>query len=535
MEHRQIFLYFCIYVQGFGMAEPSSPGDEFEPTAEMMVNDFDDERTLDEEEALEEADDQQNELSNLEKEKDMPIEALLAMYGYNDDDDGGQEGSQSSSSEEILTNQDLTLDNPETGSEQLGEEQQQEQQQQEQEREQEQEQEQEEEEEEEVNTEEMAVTEPESVAEQPSEVVEMECEEEEKEVEPPSMLHELYKDDPTVIGGSRHLRSGSRQHSEEEEDEEEDCDYSPEEEDWKKTIMVGSDYQATIPEGVFKYDDAMPYENEDKLLWDPSTMPEKDVMSYLGEVQDIQTASTQGVDAIPRGSHVRDDEQSLYLLLQCGHNKEEAIRRQKINATSTTDTMSLWSEEECRNFETGLRQYGKDFHLIQQNRVRTRSVSELVQFYYLWKKTERHDVFANKARLEKKKYTLHPGTTDFMERFLDEQDSPVSSPSVHSLLSGDPKRQSRTPPPNYSDSSDMITVDEARLISSHFEDIARHLDKESYESLCKLAAGAKPPNGLSSNATNDTVGVSISRSSAAFISPSETLITHTNNAQSFAQ
>ena len=31
--------------------------------------------------------------------------------------------------------------------------------------------------------------------------------------------------------------------------------------------------------------------------------------------------------------------------------------------------MSLWSEEECRNFENGLRVYGKDFYLIQQNRV----------------------------------------------------------------------------------------------------------------------------------------------------------------------
>lgn len=49
-------------------------------------------------------------------------------------------------------------------------------------------------------------------------------------------------------------------------------------------------------------------------------------------------------------------------------------------------------------------------------------MGELVQFYYLWKKTERHDVFANKARLEKKKYTLHPGLTDFMDRFLEEQD-----------------------------------------------------------------------------------------------------------------
>ena len=96
--------------------------------------------------------------------------------------------------------------------------------------------------------------------------------------------------------------------------------------------------------------------------------------------------------------------------------------------------------------------------------VRTRSVGELVQFYYLWKKTERHDVLANRARLEKKKYALHPGTTDYMDRFLDEQEQPTnvaggiggaagmgqggrdrshsrsSSPNVHSLIYGDPKR-----------------------------------------------------------------------------------------------
>lgn len=59
---------------------------------------------------------------------------------------------------------------------------------------------------------------------------------------------------------------------------------------------------------------------------------------------------------------------------------------------------------------------------ILNNKVRTRSVGELVQFYYLWKKSERHDIFANKTRLEKKKYTLHPGLTDFMDRFLEDQD-----------------------------------------------------------------------------------------------------------------
>ena len=42
----------------------------------------------------------------------------------------------------------------------------------------------------------------------------------------------------------------------------------------------------------------------------------------------------------------------------------------------------------------------------------------LFQFYYLWKKTERHDVFANSTRLEKKKYTLHPGKIGLFTQFI---------------------------------------------------------------------------------------------------------------------
>ena len=133
-----------------------------------------------------------------------------------------------------------------------------------------------------------------------------------------------------------------------------------------------------------------------------------DVENYLSKSQ--EAVQTGGVGSLPLGAHVRDDEQALYLLLQCGYSSEEALRRRRMNAIPTADTMTLWSEEECRAFELGLRLYGKDFHMIQSQKVRTRSVGELVQFYYLWKKTERHDVFANNTRLEKKKYTLHPGT-----------------------------------------------------------------------------------------------------------------------------
>lgn len=158
-------------------------------------------------------------------------------------------------------------------------------------------------------------------------------------------------------------------------DEEEDGDYSPDEDDYKKTIMVGSDYQAFIPEGLCKYDDALPYENEDKLLWDPSILIDKNVEEYLVSAKPAvaQNASSNSsktnVVNIPQGNHLRDDEQALHLLLQCGHNIEEALRRRRINNVTSSDAMSLWSEDECRNFENGVRVYGKDFHSIQQSKV----------------------------------------------------------------------------------------------------------------------------------------------------------------------
>lgn len=311
----------------------------FEPTVDMMVNDFDDERTLDEEEQLAagEQHDPKAELNSLQKEGDMPLEELLALYGY-----------------------DRNMDKP---------------------------------------------------APEPP-VPEVVPEENEK---PESALQQLYTTDNASPEATRCLRSGSRPPSEEEDD----YDYSPDEEDWKKTIMVGSDYQAAIPEGLCSYDDVLPYENEDKLLWNPSILDEIVTEDYMRKVSALNTGT--GMDTVPKGKQLRDDEEALFLLQQCGHNVEEALRRRRISA-QTPPHASLWSEEECRNFENGLKAHGKDFHLIRQHKVRTRSVGELVQFYYIWKKTERHDIFANKARLEKKKYTLHPGHTDYMDRFLEEQE-----------------------------------------------------------------------------------------------------------------
>lgn len=210
----------------------------------------------------------------------------------------------------------------------------------------------------------------------------------------------------------------------------------------RKSIMVGSSYQASIPELIKKppYNDKKTrYYGDDKLLWSPCKLSDKEVEKYLASVHKINFEKTRGISAIPRGVHTRDDEQALYLLLQSGYNVDKAL--QKIKATpSSNDTSSHWTEEECKSFESGIRIYGKEFFLIQTNKVKSRSVGELVQFYYLWKKTERHDVFANRAKLEKKKYALHPGVT-----FLEDHEESGSYKdgtftNIQCLIYGDAKK-----------------------------------------------------------------------------------------------
>ncbi|XP_032627795.1 mesoderm induction early response protein 1 isoform X3 [Chelonoidis abingdonii] len=227
--------------------------------------------------------------------------------------------------------------------------------------------------------------------------------------------------------------------SEIEEESEEDEDYIPSE-DWKKEIMVGSMFQAEIPAGICKYkENEKVYENDDQLLWNPDYLTEDKVIEFLNEAS-RRTGDEKGLEAIPEGSHIKDNEQALYELVKCNFDTEESLRRLRFNVKAAREELAVWTEEECRNFEQGLKAYGKDFHLIQANKVRTRSVGECVAFYYMWKKSERYDFFAQQTRFGKKKYNLHPGVTDYMDRLLDESESAASS-------------RAPSPPPTTSNSS----------------------------------------------------------------------------------
>ena len=70
--------------------------------------------------------------------------------------------------------------------------------------------------------------------------------------------------------------------------------------------------QASVPSGLSNYDDTLPYENDDKQLWDPTRLSEEVAKEYLCKSLETQGAGgALGVNGIPNGSHVRDDEQVL--------------------------------------------------------------------------------------------------------------------------------------------------------------------------------------------------------------------------------
>ncbi|XP_027756872.1 mesoderm induction early response protein 2 isoform X3 [Empidonax traillii] len=191
----------------------------------------------------------------------------------------------------------------------------------------------------------------------------------------------------------------------------------------KKEIMVGPQYQATVP--ILRLNRhrqkvlfLLAYENEDQLLWDPNILPEREVEEFLYRAVKRQWDELSS-SSLPEGEVVKDNEQALYELVKCNFNAEEALRRLRFNVKVIRDELCAWSEEECRNFEHGFRVHGKNFHLIQANKVRTRSVGECVEYYYMWKKSERYDYFTQQTRLGRKKYVLHPGATDYTDNDLD--------------------------------------------------------------------------------------------------------------------
>ncbi|KAJ8260756.1 hypothetical protein COCON_G00164790 [Conger conger] len=360
----------------FGSTSPvgslSSEDHDFDPTAEMLVHEYDDERTLEEEELLEGDSNISAEIADLQKESNMPLEELLAIYHY-EASVSTVGGSSVDSSSGELTDElpDMTLDKEEIAKDLLSGD-------------------------------------------------DEETQSSADDLTPSVTSHEATDFFP------RTLRSNAIYDGDKESDGEEDG-VSPE--DSRKEIMVGSEYQAEIPAHLCCYgNEEKVYSEEDQLLWCPDALPESRVREYLCETS--SWASDGKTEGTPERGHIRDNEQALYELMKCNYNIHNALERYRSSATSSKDEMLPWTEEECRSFEHALLLYEKNFHLIQKHKVKTRTVAECVAFYYIWKKSERFDYFVQQNRFGKKRCSIYPGVTDLMDRLVDEAEGLVVDSSA---------------------------------------------------------------------------------------------------------
>eukprot|EP00049_Salpingoeca_infusionum_P004599 m.81524 g.81524 ORF g.81524 m.81524 type:complete len:1182 (+) comp12640_c0_seq2:418-3963(+) len=139
---------------------------------------------------------------------------------------------------------------------------------------------------------------------------------------------------------------------------------------------------------------------------DGSVGPALTTLASLASVLGVSNSNAQNDTAAaavapsPRASAVWHlPEQVMEAFVASGYNVAECRAQlaqldkarmdwRPTNAQGTD--IDCWSPEEVKAFEHALYSYGKLFHRISRQ-VKTRSTSECIKFYYLWKKTQRGD------------------------------------------------------------------------------------------------------------------------------------------------
>ncbi|KAM9425310.1 uncharacterized protein KZ484_008812 isoform 2-T2 [Pholidichthys leucotaenia] len=155
-------------------------------------------------------------------------------------------------------------------------------------------------------------------------------------------------------------------------------------------VNVGPDFQADLPLcfADHEWSDLWPQEVEtqrEQLLWKPS-----DILEESANLQDqvVKLVSMCSSSCLPGGGS--NTELALHCLHYCQGNTMATLEMLLFSEPSPAGDYhysgcDFWSDAEKSLFSAALGLYGKDFSLIQKM-VRTKTVRQCVEFYYLGKK-----------------------------------------------------------------------------------------------------------------------------------------------------
>ncbi|XP_039286365.1 arginine-glutamic acid dipeptide repeats protein isoform X2 [Nilaparvata lugens] len=159
-------------------------------------------------------------------------------------------------------------------------------------------------------------------------------------------------------------------------------------------IRVGPSHQARLPELRpslgFATDLELSKEREE-IRWQPAMSLDGDLLMYLRAARSM--AAFAGMcdggsadDGCVAAS--RDDTtiNALDVLHDSGYDPGKALQA-LVKCPVPKGIEKKWCEEETKRFVKGLRLFGKNFFRIKKDLLPHKDTSELVEFYYLWKKT----------------------------------------------------------------------------------------------------------------------------------------------------
>uniref|UniRef100_A0A8C6PR85 Metastasis associated 1 family, member 2 n=1 Tax=Nothobranchius furzeri TaxID=105023 RepID=A0A8C6PR85_NOTFU len=170
-------------------------------------------------------------------------------------------------------------------------------------------------------------------------------------------------------------------------------------------IRVGSKYQAEIPDKLGEDEsDTRVQEKLETKVWDPSNqLKDSQIDQFLVVARAVGTFAR----ALDCSSSIRQP--SLHMSAAAASrditlfHAMDTLQKNSYDlakAMSTLvpqggpvlcrDEMEEWSASEAMLFEEALEKYGKDFNDIRQDFLPWKSLASVVQFYYMWKTTDRY-------------------------------------------------------------------------------------------------------------------------------------------------
>jgi len=174
----------------------------------------------------------------------------------------------------------------------------------------------------------------------------------------------------------------------------------------KGEIRVGSAFQATVPLKVNTNTPDEEYKGKqfDEPVYIPDRLTDKELDSFLLMSKSVGTyaraldctGSINPSVQVNAACASRDATQvrALEILHRCSYDVTNACSHLANYNNSgpllCRDELELWTPSETQMFEEAIEKYGKSFHDIHKEYFSWKSVASIVEYYYLYKTTERY-------------------------------------------------------------------------------------------------------------------------------------------------